>query len=368
MKKIMSLVLAVTLLMSVFGGLTVFAADASGIPDDYEKVDAVVETVTKEWLENQGYETVDPVSKVNELYGWKVYDADKDEIAETLEIFYTGMPKGYTSKDYKTRPWQDQVKTITALVIKGTPTRVPQYGFQEMSALKSVKLAGTEQAVEKGAFANCKALTGVISIPKTATEIKAQAFQNTKVTGLIFEGDAETAPIAVDSFAYMGKLSNITLMRSLTTAKKTVKDFGGAYAGGSWGMASPAKINVLTTDASFISDLAELTAYTDYQLASTNTTNITNKEYKVVENATATLSTAGLVLQDAVVIRYKVAITGGLDGVVAKLECDGNEWEIEASEFQATGSEYYVFFAGLNAAEMSAPVTFTLYREHELRA
>ena len=281
MKKIMSLVLAVTLLMSVFGGLTVFAADASGIPDDYEKVDAVVETVTKEWLENQGYETVDPVSKVNELYGWKVYDADKDGIAETLEIFYTGMPKGYTSKDYITRPWQDQVKTITALVIKGTPTRVPQYGFQEMSALKSVKLAGTEQAVEKGAFANCKALTGVISIPKTATEIKAQAFQNTKVTGLIFEGDAETAPIAVDSFAYMGKLSNITLMRSLTTAKKTVKDFGGAYAGGSWGMASPAKINVLTTDASFISDLAELTAYTDYQLASTNTTNITNKEHNL---------------------------------------------------------------------------------------
>ena len=43
MKKIMSLVLAVTLLMSVFGGLTVFAADA------------VVETVTKETLEGLGY-------------------------------------------------------------------------------------------------------------------------------------------------------------------------------------------------------------------------------------------------------------------------------------------------------------------------
>lgn len=77
MKKIMSLVLAVTLLITVFGGLTVFAADASGIPD--------------------GYTVVAAVSGSNDAYGWKVDGT-------TLYIYYTGDPVAYTSSTYTQRP------------------------------------------------------------------------------------------------------------------------------------------------------------------------------------------------------------------------------------------------------------------------
>ena len=120
MKKIMSLVLAVTLLITVFGGLTVFAADASGIPD--------------------GYTVVAAVSGSNDAYGWKV-DGTK------LYIYYTGAPVAYTSSTYTQRPWQSKVASIKEVVIQGTPTAIGAYSFYQMSNLEKVTFAAPAKCI-----------------------------------------------------------------------------------------------------------------------------------------------------------------------------------------------------------------------------
>lgn len=261
MKKTMSLVLAITMVLSVLA-ITPVMAETTGVPTD------------------QDYTIVAAVAGTNAEYGWKVYDADSDETAETLEIYYTGMPKNYKS-DFSDRPWQSEIANITAVVIKGTPTRVAEYAFSGMTNLKSVVFAGTEQSIEKQAFSGCKALTGVFVVPKTVDAIKGSAFMNTRIASMIFEGDVNTEEIAVENLVYLGELTNITLFRPLTTTSTTVKAFGGTYASGSYGMTSPARINVLTTDASFVSGLAALDAYTTYDSDSTSATNKTNKEYNL---------------------------------------------------------------------------------------
>ena len=67
MKKIMSLVLAVTLLMSVFGGLTAFAADAASIPEGYKaKIKATDDVVS---VRVAGLQSQVNALNVTELYG-----------------------------------------------------------------------------------------------------------------------------------------------------------------------------------------------------------------------------------------------------------------------------------------------------------
>ena len=152
MKKIMSLVLAVTLLVSVFGGVAVFAADASGISDGY---------------------TVEPaVSGSNDAYGWKVDGT-------TLYIYYTGDPVAYTSSTYTQRPWQSSAANITEVFIEGTPTAIGDRTFYGMSKLEKVTFAGTEKRINTEAFVGT-AIKGVFEVPKSLFQSSEAEVRNAR--------------------------------------------------------------------------------------------------------------------------------------------------------------------------------------------
>ena len=254
----MSLVLAVTLFMSVFGGLTAFAADASSIPDGYTKVDAV--------------------SGGNDAYGWKV-DGTK------LYIYYTGAPVAYTTSTYTQRPWQSSAAAITEVVIEGTPTAIGDRTFYKMSKLEKVTFAGTEERINTEAFVGT-AIKGVFKVPKSVTFFHGQSIQNLGINVLIFDGDSTTGNIQLyKGLPYLGDLTSIVLLRpaTITGSVTTVKAFGGAYTNGTYGMTAPSRINMLVSDASYITPFAALTAYDTYldDVASGKEGNIESKEFSV---------------------------------------------------------------------------------------
>lgn len=258
MKKIMSLVLAVTLLITVFGGLTVFATDASSIPDGYTKVDAV--------------------SGGNDAYGWKVDGT-------TLYIYYTGDPVAYTTSTYTQRPWQSSAATITEVVIEGTPTAIGDRTFYKMSNLEKVTFAGTEERINTEAFVGT-AIKGVFKVPKSVTFFHGQSIQNLGINVLIFDGDSTTGNIQLyKGLPYLGDLTSIVLLRpaTITGSVTTVKGFGGAYTNGTYGMTAPSRINMLVSDASYIAPFAALTAYDNYlkDVPSGKEPNIESKEFGV---------------------------------------------------------------------------------------
>ena len=261
MKKIMSLVLAVTLLMSVFGGLTAFAADATSIPKDYTVEGAVADG--------------------NDAYGWKV-DDDK-----TLKIYYTGNPVTYSKDDYTDRPWQDSVDTITEVVIEGTPTEIGARTFKGMKSLTKVTYSDeakkTVTKINTEAFAETS-INGVFRIPASVTYLHGQSIQSTPISALVFE--SSTTPIELHKgLQYLGDLTSIVLMRpaKITGSITTVKQFGGKYASGTYGMTAPSRINMLISDASYIEPFSKLADYKDYldDVESNKKPNIASKEFSV---------------------------------------------------------------------------------------
>ena len=250
MKKIMSLVLAVTLLVSVFGGVAVFAADA------------VVETVTKETLEGLGY-TVEE-DGTDYMYGWKVAEG-------VLDIYYAGTKViDYTDSNYKERPWNSQINDITSVIIKGTPAQIGKYTFFDMGNLTAFTLAGTETVIGANAFANTS-IGGVVTIPEHITKVHGQAFMNCPINVLVYDGDAETPTLGLDKgIQYLGKLTNIVIKRNIVfynlpteSNGRTLKHFAGTYGSGKHGMTNPAKINVVSTDAKYFNYFKTITAYPD---------------------------------------------------------------------------------------------------------
>ena len=92
--------------------------------------------------------------------------------------------------------------------------------------------------------------------------------------------------------------------------------------------------------------------------------NKTVTNYATVENPSAAWASVGLVLEDAVTMRFKFTTTR-IDGLTVKITSDTNPegWVIDASNFryeEATG-RYYVDFGGLHAGQMRECVYVTVY-------
>ena len=253
MKKNLALLMAIVMVITMMIPITVSAEGE------------VTETViTKEKLEEMGYTTVEPVANNNDLYGWKVSDG-------VLDIYYTGAPvKNYAESTYTSRPWNSQVKKIKSVVINGTPTEIGKYTFYKMSALKNYTLAGTETVIGANAFANTS-IGGVVTIPTHITKVHGQAFMNCPINVLVYDGNAETPILWLDKgIQYLGKLTNIVIKRKIgfsnlkpESNERTLKHFAGTYGNGKYGMTKPAKINVVSTDATYFNSFKTITAYPD---------------------------------------------------------------------------------------------------------
>ena len=91
---------------------------------------------------------------------------------------------------------------------------------------------------------------------------------------------------------------------------------------------------------------------------------VMNQGYETIDNPTVTWKGAGLVLKDRIEMRFKIE-PERLEGLTAKIttENDG-EWIIPASQFVQNpdnSKQYYIYFKGLNAGQMSEPVYVTIY-------
>lgn len=91
---------------------------------------------------------------------------------------------------------------------------------------------------------------------------------------------------------------------------------------------------------------------------------VQNKEYVPVENPTVLWKGAGLNLRESVAIRFKIEAESYED-LVVKFSMAGKEWTVGAESFDHRKDGCYVFFRGLNAAQMSETVYATVYRNGE---
>lgn len=91
-------------------------------------------------------------------------------------------------------------------------------------------------------------------------------------------------------------------------------------------------------------------------------TNSLNTAYKTVENPTITWKGASLNLSDSVSIKFKF-IAEEIEGLNLKIVGETGEWNIAAAHFVLEDGVYSVCFSGLNAAQMSEKVYFTMYKD-----
>lgn len=85
-----------------------------------------------------------------------------------------------------------------------------------------------------------------------------------------------------------------------------------------------------------------------------------NKEYETISNPTIAWKGATLKLEDSVAIRFTIE-TEDISNMVATIRCGEQQWCIAHSEFVELGNNrYYVYFEGLNAAQMSDTVYATI--------
>lgn len=88
---------------------------------------------------------------------------------------------------------------------------------------------------------------------------------------------------------------------------------------------------------------------------------VMDTDYKTVSAPAATWTAATLVLKDSVSLRMKLAAEN-IEGLSVKVATATNTWTIPASDFVAAGNgQYYVYFTGLNAAQMRETLELTVY-------
>ncbi len=89
-----------------------------------------------------------------------------------------------------------------------------------------------------------------------------------------------------------------------------------------------------------------------------------NKEYETISNPVAAWKGASLKLEDSVTIRFTIE-TEDISNLVATIRCGEQQWSIAHSRFVDLGNNrYYVYFEGLNAAQMSDTVYATITRDN----
>ncbi len=111
----------------------------------------------------------------------------------------------------------------------------------------------------------------------------------------------------------------------------------------------------------YVGDTGTLVSAGDYAgLGTTANPELVN--HTVLSNAPetelATWLSAGLNLKDSVTLRLKFS-ADSIEGLTLKVTCDGNIWEL--TDFRTTSGGYYVFFSGLNPAQLRDKIEAAFY-------
>ena len=116
-------------------------------------------------------------------------------------------------------------------------------------------------------------------------------------------------------------------------------------------------------DALVTADLTETQKSWATSTAPTVST-VQNLTYRKISNPTATWKAGGLLLEDAVTMRFKFSVAS-TEGITVKFYTDSNPsgWIVGADKLVETSGGYYVYFDGLKARQMRETVYITVYRD-----
>lgn len=93
--------------------------------------------------------------------------------------------------------------------------------------------------------------------------------------------------------------------------------------------------------------------------------NITDKQYESIDNPAAQWNTAGLVLNDSVMLRAKFTASD-IENLTVKISCNGREFTYSKDDFVSNSNgTYYVYCDELYADEMSENIFITAYNGDE---
>lgn len=193
MKKMISIILSVLMMVSVFGVVTVSASTTSEKSGDSRDC---------KWTfdDTNGTLTISGNGKMSD------YSCDVDD------------PDGYDDYDdvFKVTPntpWKNYATKIKTVVVENGVKNIGNLAFMNCTNLATVKIAGSVSSVGFLSFANCRKLTN-ISLPKNLISIQSFAFMNCKKLSKV------TIPSTVNrmgvaSFMYCKNLKSVTLPKSI---------------------------------------------------------------------------------------------------------------------------------------------------------
>lgn len=223
MKKMISIILSVLMMVSVFGVVTVSASTTNEKSGD---------SLNCKWSFNEKSGTL-TISGNGKMADYR-YDVDD--------------PDGYddyddVSKVTPNTPWKNYATKIKAVVVENGVKNIGSLAFMNCTNLATAKIAGSVSSVGFLSFANCRKLTN-ISLPKNLTSIQSFAFMNCKKLSKVTIPNSNVK-MNIDSDVFFGCSS----LKSINIPKQVNKIGDGAFC-----CPNLAKITVDKDNKYFVSD------------------------------------------------------------------------------------------------------------------
>ena len=181
MKKILSLILALTLLLGT--AVPAFAAEAT---EEIPPVETQLPTDDSGELSGElsgDEDSGEPDAGMSGEAGTRAAEVASGTCGDNLSwildasgtLTVTGTGEMYDYPDVLAAPWSDYLRQITALVLEEGITYIGEGAFAFCNKLLTVQFPSTLEVIGDSAFSNCPKLTGV-QLPESVTKIGMFAF------------------------------------------------------------------------------------------------------------------------------------------------------------------------------------------------
>lgn len=203
MKKMISIILSVLMMVSVFGVVT-----ASASTTDEKSGDSL----DCKWTfdETNGTLTISGNGKMADYS----YDVDDPDGYDDYDDVFKVTPD---------TPWKNYATKIKTVVVENGVKNIGNLAFMNCTNLATVKIAGSVSSVGFLSFANCRKLTN-ISLPNNLTSIQSFAFMNCKKLSKVTIPNSNVK-MNIQSAVFLGCSS----LKSINIPKQVNKIGDGAF-------------------------------------------------------------------------------------------------------------------------------------------
>ena len=204
MKKMISIILSVLMMVSVFSVVTVSASTTSEKSGN---------SLNCKWSFNDKNGTL-TISGNGKMADYS-YDVDDPDGYDDYDDVFKVTPN---------TPWKNYVTKIKTVVVENGVKNIGSLAFMNCANLATVKIAGSVSSVGFLSFANCRKLTN-ISLPKNLTSIQSFAFMNCNKLSKVTIPNSNIK-MNIDSDVFFG----CTNLKSFNIPKQVYKIGDGAFS------------------------------------------------------------------------------------------------------------------------------------------